>query len=114
MKAGFMMHKSLTGRDPYTRQPLIVHYVDGRLNVAGSDYLAGATATLADAIAYVVSNAGFSLGDAVQMATVNPGRFACGRGVLRVGAPADLIRFRWEQDCRRLEMEDVVVQGQNG
>lgn len=85
---------------------------DGRLNVAGSSYLAGATATLADAVAYVTANTSFPLGDAVQMATANPGRFAGGRGVLHVGAPADLIRFHWKPGCRTLKIEDVIVQGE--
>ncbi|MFZ0743054.1 MAG: amidohydrolase family protein [Terracidiphilus sp.] len=84
---------------------------DGRLNVAGSSYLAGATAPLKDAVAYVAANTGFSLGDALQMATVNPGRFAGARGMLRAGAPADLLRFRWEEGSTTLVIEDVIVQG---
>src|ERR1700734_2816426 len=72
-------------------------HADGRLNVAGSAYLAGATAPLKDAVGYVAANTGFSLGDAVQMATANPGRFAGGRGVLCVGASADMVRFRWSE-----------------
>ena len=86
---------------------------DGRLNVAGTPYLAGATATLKDAIAYVANNTGFSLGDATLMATANPGRFAGERGLLRVGATADLLLFRWEQGCSTLAIEDVLVQGQS-
>ena len=86
---------------------------DGRLNVAGSGYLAGATAKLKDAIAYVIANTGFSLGDAVTMATVNPGRFAGARGALRVGSSADLIRFRWEPGFSTLAIEDVLVRGQH-
>lgn len=87
-------------------------HADGRLNVAGSSYLAGATATLKDAIAYVAANTGFTLGDAVQMATANPGLFAGTRGVLRVGAAADLVRFRWEQGFSTLVIEDAWVHGQ--
>ena len=86
---------------------------DGRLNVAGSGYLAGATAALKDAIAYVTANTGFSLGDAMHMATANPGSFAGARGVLRVGAPADLIRFHWEHGFSTLAIEDVIVQGKS-
>jgi N-acetylglucosamine-6-phosphate deacetylase len=86
---------------------------DGRLNVAGTPYLAGTTATLKDAIAYVANNTGFSLGDATLMATANPGRFASGRGLLHVGAPADLLLFRWEQGCSTLAIEDVLVQGRS-
>ena len=86
---------------------------DGRLNVAGSNFLAGATATLKSAIAYVAANTGFSLGDAMRMATANPGRFGGNRGVLRVGASADLIRFRWEQGFSTLVIEEAVVQGRS-
>ena len=84
---------------------------DGRLSVAGGAYLAGATAALNVSVAYVAANTGFSLGDAVLMATANPGRFAGGLGVLRVGAPADLTRFHWSQGSSTLEIESVIVQG---
>jgi len=87
-------------------------HADGQLNVAGSSFLAGATATLTDAIAFIASNTNFSLDDAVRMATENPGRFVGGRGVLRVGAPADLVRFRWEKDASSLTIEDIIVRGQ--
>jgi N-acetylglucosamine-6-phosphate deacetylase len=83
---------------------------DGRLTVVDSGYLAGSTATLKDAIAYVPANTGFSLGDAVHMATTNPGRFAGVPGVLRIGAPADLVRFRWEPGFSSIAIEDVIVQ----
>jgi N-acetylglucosamine-6-phosphate deacetylase len=84
-----------------------------RLNVAGSVYLAGATASLNVSIAYVAANTGFSIGDAVQMTTANPGRFASARGVLRVGAPADLIRFGWSQGSSALAVESVIVRGKS-
>ena len=86
-------------------------HIGGRLNVAGTKYLAGATATLADAIAYVASQTEFTLGDAVQMATENPGRFLDNRGTLRVGADADLIRFHWEQGSSTLQIEKTIVLG---
>jgi N-acetylglucosamine-6-phosphate deacetylase len=86
---------------------------DGRLNVAGSAYLAGATAALNVSIANVAANTGFTIGDAVQMATANPGRFARTRGVLRVGAPADLILFSWSQGSSALAVESVIVQGKS-
>ena len=49
--------------------------------------------------------------DAVQMATANPGRFAGARGVLCVGAPADLIGFRWSRGSSTLAINSVIVQG---
>jgi N-acetylglucosamine-6-phosphate deacetylase len=86
-------------------------HTDGRLNVAGTGFLAGATAALKDAVAFVASHTGFGLGDAVQMATNNPGRFVGGRGVLSVGASADLIRFSREEGSSSLTIEDVIVKG---
>lgn len=87
-------------------------HADGRLNVAGTGFLAGATGMLKDAIAYVACNTDLGLGDAVRMATENPGRFIGDRGVLRVGAPADLVRFRWEEGSSSVAIEVVIVKGQ--
>ena len=43
------------------------------------------------------------------MATTNPGRFVGGIGCLRVGAPADLIRFTIEDEA--LKIKNVIVKG---
>ncbi len=85
---------------------------DGTLNVAGTSYLAGATAPLKDGIAHIAVNTAFGLGDAIQMATSNPGRFTGKRGQLRAGADADLVRFRWEPGSSTLAMEEVVILGE--
>ena len=85
---------------------------DGRLGMAGTPFLAGAARPLASGVAFVASFCGFTLGDAVRMATENPGRFAGGRGRLRVGAPADLVRFRWQPGERDLHIETVLVAGE--
>lgn len=83
---------------------------NGRLRISGTDYLAGATAPLRTCVARVASLDGFSLGDAVQMATINPGRFAyCGH--LAPGQVADLIQFRWKYEASTLEIEKVIVMG---
>jgi N-acetylglucosamine-6-phosphate deacetylase len=83
---------------------------DGRLRVSDTEYLAGATSPLKDCVAYVTSRTGFSLGDAICMATANPGRLA-NRGVLAPSKPADLIRFRWEHGAATLQIEQVIVEG---
>ncbi|MFZ1014198.1 MAG: amidohydrolase family protein, partial [Terracidiphilus sp.] len=83
---------------------------EGRLRIAGTEYLAGATSPLKSGVARVASLPGFSLRDAISMATVNPGRLMR-RGVLAPGEPADLIRFRWEHGAATLQIEDVLVQG---
>jgi len=45
------------------------------------------------------------------MATVNPGRFVGGRGVLEVGARADLIRFTVDEMVPAMKLETVIVGG---
>jgi N-acetylglucosamine-6-phosphate deacetylase len=46
------------------------------------------------------------------MATENPGRFVRGRGVLRVGERADLVRFRANDPDNKLHIKTVLVAGQ--
>lgn len=65
---------------------------DGRLVVAGTPYLAGASAPLSHGVSTAMDLAGLSLADALRLATTNPGRLA-GTAGLRVGAPADVITF---------------------
>lgn len=94
---------------------------DGRLGVAGTPFLAGAVRPLADGVARAAAMAGLNLGDALRLATANPGRFAGGRGGrgglderggLRVGGPADLIRFHWAPGASALALDAVFVQGE--
>lgn len=75
-------------------------------------YLAGAYRPLVRGVAHVASIGGFSLQDAVTMATVNPGRFVGSRGRLQIGAVADLVCFRWDPARARIELETVLVQGE--
>jgi len=84
---------------------------DGSIVMRDGGLLAGSGIALKDAVARCVTLAGVALGDAIAMATVNPGRFAGGRGVLEVGAWADLMMFRWEAGDRTLALETVVAQG---
>ena len=55
---------------------------NGRLNVAGTECLAGAAVPLKDGIARAMTMTGISLGDSVRMATENPGRFVGGIGTV--------------------------------
>lgn len=82
---------------------------DGRLCMLGSDLLAGSTASLAQCIGNVVRVAELSLQDSLTMVTVNPGRFAGGRGQLSPGSRADLVRFRWNGE---VIVEDVWLAGE--
>ena len=82
---------------------------DGRLCVFGSELLAGSTASLAQCIGHMVRMTKMSLGDALAMATANPGRYAKGRGQLATGSRADLVRFRW---IDKVFIEDVWLAGE--
>jgi N-acetylglucosamine-6-phosphate deacetylase len=85
---------------------------DGRLGVAGTPYLAGAARNLAEDVAVATGLGGLTIAEALRLATVNPGRFAGGRGRLEPGAPADLIRFAWAPGAPTLEIETVLVAGE--
>lgn len=82
---------------------------DGRLCVYGSEILAGSTASLAHCIGCATHTTGIPLHDALVMATVNPGRFMGGRGQLRPGARADLVRFAWNKE---VVVESVWLAGE--
>jgi N-acetylglucosamine-6-phosphate deacetylase len=86
---------------------------DGRLHVPGTPFLAGAGRPLRQDVALAIGMAGISLADGLSLAAVNPGRFVGGRGVLAVGAPADLIRFRWAPGDRDLALDTVLVLGED-
>ncbi len=69
---------------------------DGAVRLSGTPYLAGSTLKLCDAVDNVMSFAGASFADAITMAASNPARLLGvhgERGVLRVGARADLSVF---------------------
>jgi N-acetylglucosamine-6-phosphate deacetylase len=85
---------------------------NGRLNLAGTEFFAGAALPLKDGIMRTVSCAGISLAEALKMATVNPGRFVGGIGMLRPGASADLIRFTIGDNACGLKIERVWLKGE--
>jgi N-acetylglucosamine-6-phosphate deacetylase len=91
---------------------MVIVAQDGSIRSKESGLLAGSGITLKDAVARAVLNGGVSLGNAVGMATENPGRYASGKGVLRPGEPADLVRFRWTPDDPTLDIADVHVMGE--
>ena len=82
------------------------------MSASGGRFLAGAYRPLMYGIAHVAGIDGFSLRDAIQMATENPGRFVGQRGRLRVGADADLVRFHWDASTAKVEIQTVLVQGE--
>jgi N-acetylglucosamine-6-phosphate deacetylase len=84
---------------------------DGRLSRVGTPFLAGASRSLADGVATAIGMAGLTLAAGLRLATANPGRFAGDRGVLRAGAPADLITFDWRPGDPALDVRTVVAAG---
>ncbi|MGB8536141.1 MAG: amidohydrolase family protein [Acidobacteriaceae bacterium] len=86
-------------------------HANDRLSLAGTEFLAGAALPLKDGVAPAMSMMGSSLADSLRMATENPGRFVGGLGVLRVGSPADLVRFTIEPGGTTLKIASVIVKG---
>jgi N-acetylglucosamine-6-phosphate deacetylase len=84
---------------------------DGRVSSVHSSFLAGAARPLKDGIAWAAGSAVCELADAVRMATENPGRIVGHRGVLSVGAKADLVRFTMDIGQKKLKIETVLVEG---
>jgi N-acetylglucosamine-6-phosphate deacetylase len=85
--------------------------VDGRVSSVHLGYLAGAARPLKDGIAWAAGSGVCELGDAVRMATENPGRIVGHRGMLSVGAKADLVRFTMEMEQKSMQIETVLVEG---
>jgi N-acetylglucosamine-6-phosphate deacetylase len=83
----------------------------GRLSHVGTPFLAGASRSLADGVATAIAMADLTLSTGLRLASANPGRFTGGRGVLRTGAPADLITFAWRPGDRTLDVRTVVAAG---
>jgi N-acetylglucosamine-6-phosphate deacetylase len=75
------------------------------------NYLAGAALPIAAAIPVLVNQVGLTLGEALTLLTVAPGRVVGGRGVLEVGQPADLVAFRWDGSSVRPEVVGVWLRG---
>jgi N-acetylglucosamine-6-phosphate deacetylase len=84
---------------------------DGRLGLAGTNYLAGAGHLLNQNIATAIAAGAISLDQALGLATRNPGRFVPGRGKLGPGMRADLIRFSWRPGDVALAVAEVFVAG---
>ena len=89
---------------------------NGRLELAGTPYLAGAATALPTCVANAVRHAGVTLSEAVRMVTANPSRLiglplAGGRESLRVGVAASLTMFRQSQRSGDIEVLRTVLDG---
>lgn len=77
----------------------------GRLNLLGTEYLAGSASSLKDGVENALRLAGCSLAEAIRMAAVNPLK------VLRVAAPEANTLFRWEAANQQLTVLAVLRGG---
>jgi N-acetylglucosamine-6-phosphate deacetylase len=85
---------------------------DGRVGIAGTPYLAGAGLPLAADVAIAAEMAGIGIGEALAMATRNPGRLLGGIGTLEPGQRADIIRFDWAPGARKLDITQTWLAGE--
>lgn len=89
----------------------VVLRADGSLRTLASQLLAGAALPLKDGVAHCVSAGICSLADAIRMSTENPGRFLGGRGILRPGTPADILRFTIDTELECMVVDAVLIEG---
>jgi N-acetylglucosamine-6-phosphate deacetylase len=88
----------------------------GRLELAGTPLLAGATTALPTCVSNAVRHAGVTVRDAVRMVTANPSRILglrsdAGHERLRVGMAAHLTLFRVSSPADPIEIVATVVDG---
>lgn len=88
----------------------------GRLELAGTPYLAGAATALPVCLANAVRHAGVNLSDAVRMVTANPARLlglpvAAGRESLRAGVAANLTMYRRSEVTGDVEVVRTILDG---
>ena len=77
------------------------------------NYLAGAALPMTNVIPVLVNQVGLTLGEAIALLTVAPGRQVGGRGVLAIGQPADLMAFHWDGSSVRPEVASVWLRGRS-
>ncbi len=87
---------------------------DGSVRLAGGTRLAGSALRMDRAIENVIRVAGLSLRDAVSLATRNPariGRIASRQRGLTPGERADLVKFRYHEVDRKIEVVETYLSG---
>jgi N-acetylglucosamine-6-phosphate deacetylase len=88
---------------------------NGSVVMKNEDRLAGSALRMDTAIANTVRSAGFSLRDAVTMATINParsGRIGGRQRGLAPGEKADFVLFEWNKTAETLKISETIVAGQ--
>ncbi|MCG3179343.1 MAG: N-acetylglucosamine-6-phosphate deacetylase [Phycisphaerae bacterium] len=89
---------------------------DGRLHLTGNhDILAGSAISLDQGVGRAMEMAGISMGEAIDLCTVQPAMLLGmkDRGRLEEGAIADVILFNWNADQSRIEVVDTIVRGRS-
>ena len=89
---------------------------EGRLQLYGTPYLAGAVAALPVCVSNAVRHGGVTLSDAVRMVTANPARLlglpsGDGRDSVRIGSSANLTVFRQSPATLDIEIVMTIVAG---
>lgn len=86
----------------------------GRVNLAGTPYLAGAGHLLDTCLANLYRHSGYSEAEAVRTVTANPAKVLglTDTGRLEPGCRADLTAFKWPADGGRIEVLASVVAGE--
>ncbi len=87
-------------------------HANGRIELSGTPFLAGASLLFKDTIPRTITSAQVPLSAAFAMVTENPGRFVGQRGRFTIGSVADVVRFRWKPSDAQLQIENVVIQGE--
>lgn len=88
---------------------------DQRVVLAGSDRLAGSALRMDRGVENLMRLAGLSLREAVAMAARNParvGRIEHRQRGLTPGDRADIVRFRYDEAARRIEILETYVSGE--
>ncbi|MFC6645323.1 N-acetylglucosamine-6-phosphate deacetylase [Granulicella cerasi] len=84
---------------------------NGRLQLSGTPYLAGAALPLKDGVAHLVQRLNMPLADALALASTRPAALLRRHASLEVGAPADLIRFKLDAE-NGFQVESTYVSGE--
>lgn len=88
---------------------------NGKISLAGTPYLAGASLFLDYGIPNTVAYTDATLADAVEMASINPARLLGvddRLGRVAPGMEASLTLFRWTEGQRALSVEATIVRGE--
>jgi N-acetylglucosamine-6-phosphate deacetylase len=101
---------------PYRLSEVDVELLEnGSVVMRGQDRLAGSALRMDRAVSNTVRSAGFSLRDAVTMATINParaGRIGGRQRGLTPGEKADFVLFEWDKTAETVRISETIVAGQ--